>query len=148
MEDLEAPIGDDEQADQPRSRRQLLRLAGAAAAGGAGLVIANASPAAAADEGALLMGNTNNNSGGDLTSLNGPSIASLSIGVSGLSDDTTALSAASVENTDLKLNGTGRLGMTASLSGNAQPSYDPLLNDLVKSTSGALWSGTGALFDT
>jgi hypothetical protein len=147
MEHVDPTTGDvDEQADEPRSRRQLLRLAGAAAAGGAGLVVAGASPAAAASGGALIMGSFNNDSEGDLTGLNADStFASLSIGTDGMTGSVTALSASSDQYMDLKLNGTGRLGLRASLTGNAQPSYDPSLNDLVKSSTGALWSGKGDL---
>lgn len=145
MEHVDPTTGDvDEQADEPRSRRQLLRLAGAAAAGGAGLVIAGAGPAAAADNGPLLMGNSTNDSGNDLTGLNTSStVGSFSVGVNGVGDGITAITAASVTSTDLKLIGTGRLGMSTGFSGNAQPSFAPLLNDLVKSSTGALWSGQG-----
>ncbi len=140
------PTEAQEPQNRPRTRRQLLGLAGAAAVGGAGLVIAGAGPASAADEGPLLMGNANNSSGGDLTGLNATTLASLSVGITGLTEDTTALSAASGTGMDIKMVGSGRLGMGGSLSGNAQPSFLPNLQDLVKSNSGALWSGTGALF--
>ena len=146
MSEVVADSGGD--PDHPRTRRQLLRLAGGAAIGG-GLIMAGADPAKAADEGPLLMGNVNNSSGGDLTSLNGAGVAGLSVGVTGLSDGTTALSAASGTGVDLKLNGTGRLGFasTLNLTAGQQPAFLPTQNDMVKSTQGALWSGTGDIFD-
>lgn len=133
--------------ERPRTRRQLLKLAGAATVGGAGLVIANASAASAATGGNVIMG-ADNVSDGDLTSLNGAGVGVLSVGTNGFSGSQTAISAVGLGTApDIKLSGTGKLGFSAATSNDAQPPDLPTLNDLAKSSTGALWSGTGALFD-
>ncbi len=148
MTDVQDTAGGSEEleiAQQPRSRRQLLRLAGAAAVGGAGMAIVGANPAGAANGGNFILGQQNTAT--NTTALNtSAGTASLAVGPTG--EGGNAIQAISDTGIDVKMSGTGRLGMVASVSGNAQPSYNPGLNDLVKSDTGALWSGLGGIFSS
>jgi hypothetical protein len=138
----DAVPADDQGADEPRSRRQLLKLASGAAIGG-GLVLAGAGPAGAADNDPLLIGNPSNTSDGDFTGLNvGLATGSLAVGTSGMTDASALVGAANGTGSDLKLAGTGRLGFSSTVStGNAAPSGTLVMDALGMSTTGVLWAG-------
>ncbi|MGH9086224.1 MAG: hypothetical protein ACRDYW_12305 [Acidimicrobiales bacterium] len=153
MEAVVASSGGD--PEHPRTRRQLLTLAGGAVAGGTALVLGAASPASAASGGPLLMGVTNNDPEGDITGLNGASFSGAAFQVIGLgaSGVNAGISAAATgtaaDSVDVKLNGTGRLSQVAGASGDAQPAnqidedLDNPIHELVRSETGVLWASTG-----
>ena len=144
---------------RPRSRRQLLTLAGAgAAAGTAALVLGTASQAGAADGGAVLIGESN--TGTDLTSLTTSGLNGAAFTVSVIeTGDNEAAGIAGMGNdaSDVKCAGTGRLGQLAVLTDGPSPSptWSPnttaggtVYHELVRSDAGVLWASRGAEGDT
>jgi len=145
--------------DRPRSRRQLLTLAGAgAAAGTAALVLGTASQAGAADGGAVLIGESN--TGTDLTSLTTSGLNGAAFTVSVIeTGDNEAAGIAGMGNdaSDVKCAGTGRLGQLAVLTDGPSPSptWSPnttaggtVYHELVRSDAGVLWASRGVEGDT
>ena len=144
---------------RPRSRRQLLTLAGAgAAAGTAALVLGTASQAGAADGDAVLIGESN--TGTDLTSLTTSGLNGAAFTVSVIeTGDNEAAGIAGMGNdaSDVKCAGTGRLGQLAVLTDGPSPSptWSPnttaggtVYHELVRSDAGVLWASRGVEGDT
>lgn len=137
MSEVVANSGGD--PERPRTRRQLLTLAGTAIAGGAALTILDASPAGAADDDPVLIGNFNE----------GTSETVLESSVSGFA---TLFVTNTGGSPDLKLDGTGRLAQNPALTGNAQPghqiftngAFDAPAHEIVRSDTGAIWASTGS----
>jgi hypothetical protein len=125
--DAMAKVVDDAGGDpeHPRTRRQLLKLAGAAALGGAGLVVAGANSASAATGDTLHVGDQ-----GTTSTTNGVALALAGAGTG----------------TDLKLNGTGRLSQAAApgTANGAQPSVGSYFWDLARGQNGEVWAGGNA----
>lgn len=141
-----------EGADAPRSRRQLLTLAGAAVAGGTAIALGSASPAGAANGDELIIGQAN--SATIDTSLSSSGAAGAVLNVNGTSDGVGAIQAAGQGDAlDIKLTGTGRLGQDYFGAGNAQPSFDindtsiggqvDPLHEIVRGRNGTIWASTG-----
>jgi hypothetical protein len=151
------PAPDEGTTTTPRSRRQLLTLAGAgAAAGTAALVLGTASQAGAAQGGSLLIGESN--TGTDLTSLTTSGLNGAAFTVSVIeTGDNEAAGIAGMGNdaSDVKCAGTGRLGQLAVLTDGPSPSWSPnttaggtVYHELVRSDAGVLWASRGAEGDT
>lgn len=107
--------------ENPRTRRQLLRIAGGVVAGGAALAIAGAKPAAAANGDPVLIGQSNT---GTVVTL----LGNTTVG----------------ETSDLKLSGTGRLSQinSAGTTGGAKPTADPIAYDLARGGSHEVWASS------
>ena len=126
--------------DAPRSRRQLLTMAGAAVAGGTALALGGASPASAADGDAILAGESNSaSSETTLTSSGG--VAAL--GVIQTTEDLAAIYASGgggETGPDVKLVGTGRLAQYSAAEGTAQPAFSPTVSEIVRGDGGLIWA--------
>lgn len=138
--------------DVPRSRRQLLTMAGAAVAGGTALALTGANPAGAANGDPVLLGSNNTATATTFISSNAGLSGVLAVSATG--DGTNGLQAAGQgDASDVKLNGTGRLAQVGALTGTAQPTWgveDTLIGDgvdaaheLVRTTTGLIWASAG-----
>lgn len=136
MEKTVADAGGD--PDDPRTRRQLLTIAGTAVLGGAGLLIAGADPASAANGDTWTVGGSL--TGTNTTSLSG-SFGTLGPPLSLTNSNGIGLVTGGTGEPDLKLNGTGILAMTNAATGNAQPGLSPFVESLAMSDTGVLWAG-------
>lgn len=153
MEAVVAASGGD--PEHPRTRRQLLTLAGGALAGGTALALAGATPAGAADGDAVIVGNDHVSA--SQTSFNGSSVSTAALHVAAYTTDAAGISAAgngtSTTSMDVKLNGTGRLAQVNNTTGSAQPSHQIQLDgiggganpvhEIVRSDTGIIWATTG-----
>ncbi len=151
LEAMEAVVADSGgDPEHPRTRRQLLTLAGTAVAGGTALVLGAASPARAADGDPILLGNDHVSA--SQTSINGINLGSAALHVEAFATDLPGLSASglgtSLTSQDIKCTGTGRLAQTMNTTGNAQPTHQissdgNAVHELVRSNTGILWASTG-----
>jgi hypothetical protein len=141
MTDVVVDAGGD--PERPRTRRQLLKLAGVAAVGGAGLVLKNTSPAFGADGGNLIIGASN--TGTNQTSLSNNSSGGAAFAAINNNSGGYGV-VASGGFIDLKLNGTGimtQFAAAGTTSGHA-PTQNPSAQDLARGAGHVLWASASA----
>jgi hypothetical protein len=134
--------------DVPRSRRQLLTMAGAAVVGGTAMALGSSSPAGAGtvngepvDIGEFNTGTldtilyTEDDGDAPATSFIGWGVGAVN-GLAGISD---------TSGTDVKLSGTGRLAQVDAAGGNVKPAHgiSSWGHELVRSDTGVLWASNG-----
>ena len=134
----------EEVAEGHRSRRQLLKLAGAAGVAGAAALVALPDAASATDGSAVLAGTSNSSTAMTTiamtatTSANGALYANASTSTA----NAWGVIAAGAGLGDVKLLGTGRLQFSAHPStGQVAPSVTPASPELAMSDVGVLWAG-------
>ncbi len=136
--------------DTPRTRRQLLTMAGVAAVGGTAMALGHASPAGADNGDPVLAGNTTTATADTTIQTEGAIIGGLSVVNTGAGDLGTGIAAAGGAGAvDIKLNGTGRLAQTPALTGNAKPGFGiysfngETTHEIVRSDTGVVWASAG-----
>jgi hypothetical protein len=137
MEAVVADAGGD--PERPRTRRQLLKLAGGAALGGGALVLAGSDAAHAANGDNVVVGQLN--TGASTTTIQ----SSSTVAAAFYADSTGG-------KPDIKLAGTGRLAQDSGLTGLAAPSWNVLTgsdasgmaHEIVRTSTGLIWASGGA----
>lgn len=122
----------------PRSRRNLLKLAGVAGAAGAAALVARPGVASAANGDTITVGNSFTGTAG--TSIQTSDANDAAWIVQGTGSPSWGLAAAGTSG-DVKCIGTGVLHLKAALTGNAQPTFGAPFQTVCISSTGVLWTG-------